>query len=54
MIEVLTVGIRPTSAFRIGDGGETLDFHFSQAHTAKAAKQFLSKALNRLPYPKLR
>ncbi|KTR07040.1 transposase [Aureimonas ureilytica] len=34
----------------IGDGGETLDFYLSQTRTTKAAKQFLSKALNRLPH----
>ncbi|KTQ85443.1 transposase [Aureimonas ureilytica] len=34
----------------IGDGGETLDFYLSQARTTKAAKQFLSKALNRSPH----
>ncbi|WP_193753364.1 hypothetical protein [Aureimonas ureilytica] len=54
MIEVLTVGIRPTSAFRIGDGGETLNFYVCQTRTTKAAKQFLSKALNRSPHPGLR
>lgn len=34
----------------IGDGGETLDFYLSQTRTTKAAKQFLSKALNRSPH----
>ncbi|WP_062221227.1 IS6 family transposase [Aureimonas sp. D3] len=34
----------------IGDGGETLDFYHSQTRTTKAAKQFLSKALNRSPH----
>ncbi|KTR03553.1 transposase [Aureimonas ureilytica] len=34
----------------IGDDGETLDFYLSQTRTTKAAKQFLSKALNRSPH----
>ena len=34
----------------IGDGGETLDFYLSQTRATKAAKQFLSKALNRSPH----
>ncbi|KTQ85423.1 transposase [Aureimonas ureilytica] len=34
----------------ISDGGETLDFYLSQTRTTKAAKQFLSKALNRSPH----
>ncbi|WP_430515421.1 DDE-type integrase/transposase/recombinase [Aureimonas ureilytica] len=34
----------------IGRGGETLDFHLLRTRTTKAAKQFLSKALNRSPH----
>ncbi len=54
MIEALTVGIGPTSAFRIGDGGETLDFHLSKTRMAKAAKQFLSQVSTRSLHPGLR
>ncbi|WP_062234954.1 hypothetical protein [Aureimonas sp. N4] len=53
MIEALTAGIWPKSAFQIRDGGETLNFYVCQTRMTKAAKQFLSKALNRSPHPGL-
>lgn len=34
----------------MGGSGETLDFYLSQTCTTKAAKQFLSKAMNRSPH----